>query len=53
MSIISPKLWWKQGRAWFTEQAPAVQEKLLGKGKYQAWRGKQIGLDDLAHRAVS
>lgn len=36
------------GRQWFEKQAPAVQEAMMGKQKYKAWKGNKLALDDLS-----
>lgn len=40
---------WQTGREWFLAQPQAVQRKMVGTGKFDAWRGKRIALEDLAH----
>lgn len=43
---------WTPARQWFKEQPADVQQAMMGKRLYTAWRGKKIGLDDIpqAHK---
>lgn len=38
----------KQGLAWFREQSPEVQRRMLGAGRFDAWKGGKFDLEDVA-----
>ena len=42
-----PPVEWKKGADWFREQTPAMQQKILGKGRFAAWQDGQFDLDQL------
>lgn len=40
----------RSGKAWLEDQSERVQRAILGRGKYEAWRAGEIGLDDVVAR---
>lgn len=38
---------WEKGRDWFAKADPATQRKILGNGKFTAWRDGRFDLDQL------
>jgi hypothetical protein len=42
----------KQGLAWFEEQSPDVQRRMLGAGRYEAWRNGKFDLQEIARLHV-
>lgn len=38
---------WETGKQWFTKQPPEVQARILGPGRFEAWRGGEFKLDQL------
>lgn len=40
---------WESGRTWFGKQDEATQRKILGGGVHDAWKKKEIALEDMAH----
>lgn len=43
----------RNGKAWFTAQPPHIQQAILGKAKFQAWKQGAIHLDDVVARVDS
>lgn len=41
------------GKDWFNEQTEEVQRKILGPGKYDAWREGKISIDDMVEHSHS
>jgi SPP1 gp7 family putative phage head morphogenesis protein len=45
--IGAPDPEWETGMDWFKRQNPDTQQKILGPGRYNAWKDKQFQLEDL------
>lgn len=43
----------RSGKEWLQAQPPRVQEAMMGKAKFRAWKGGQITLDDMVARHQS
>jgi len=43
----------QSGREWFEQQDEATQRKILGSGKYDAWKDGKFTLDDIPHKTPS
>lgn len=42
---------WQKGPDWFMQQSPETQRKMLGNGRYNAWKDGRFDLDQLVqHR---
>lgn len=41
---------WEFGMDWFKRQSPNIQEAILGKGRYKAWKEGRFKLEDLITR---
>jgi len=42
-----PEVRWELGQDWFRQQDPAIQARMLGKKRYDAWQAGQFKLDQL------
>lgn len=51
MGADEPK--WQTGKSWFREQPPETQANILGKGRFEAWKGREFKLDDLITEQTS
>jgi len=43
----------QSGREWFEQQDETTQRKILGSGKYDAWKDGKFTLDDIPHKTPS
>lgn len=39
---------WQMGKAWFRQQPAEVQQKMMGRDYYRAWKRREFKLDELA-----
>lgn len=47
-----PEPSWETGEEWFLKQEPDIQEKILGPGRFKAWRDG-VGLEEMVRRVES
>lgn len=45
-----PPVQWTEGRDWFVTQSPEIQQRILGPGRFDAWRNGAFDLDQLVSR---
>jgi SPP1 gp7 family putative phage head morphogenesis protein len=43
---------WTRGADWFAEQPPDVQQDILGRGRFEAWRAGQFDFDAILKRVT-